>query len=326
MTDSTATPPAAAAGQEKVVHPLLAKPYRCIRDWAEWLKMWDRAETVEELLGLLHVGFDVRWSDGEKPYKKIAFYLAVADSFTQPHHLGKTRDSRYYPDKFEPGAVALKAMQVLCLRVFRTPKEARERDLYWYRWTGWFSPSLFLALLDFLCRDDFRNVRTGYSNLAEPHQEIYRQFQRDFINRAWRLYNDSLRPERMSVEEANYLRPVITENLGRLLRLALYTGYTEVLSNDTSDQTLAVLEAFVFDPANYSAPYNQTAEAPKTVEEAMVSNTSHGWWAREAARRLLVLRAMRKEQDRQAAVEAAEKARTEAEKELKRLQAQPRGD
>ena len=56
------------------VHPLLSREIRPLYNWHEWLARWDAALTAEELLGLLHVGFNVpldRSEHGEKGYDAV---------------------------------------------------------------------------------------------------------------------------------------------------------------------------------------------------------------------------------------------------------------
>ena len=40
------------------VHDLFTREIRPIKDWQEWLERWQAAVTMDEMLGLLHVGFD----------------------------------------------------------------------------------------------------------------------------------------------------------------------------------------------------------------------------------------------------------------------------
>lgn len=57
-------------------HPLLKGTRSTIGNWEMWKKRWDEAATLEERLGLLHVGLAMDWPDLAG---RIIFYLDVAN-------------------------------------------------------------------------------------------------------------------------------------------------------------------------------------------------------------------------------------------------------
>lgn len=58
------------------VHPLLVGTRSTIGSWDAWRKRWDEASTLEERLGLLHVGFSTELGSLSD---RIVFYLDVAN-------------------------------------------------------------------------------------------------------------------------------------------------------------------------------------------------------------------------------------------------------
>ena len=58
------------------IHPLLVGTRSTIGSWDAWRKRWDEAATLEERLGLLHVGFSTELGS---LYDRLAFYLDVAN-------------------------------------------------------------------------------------------------------------------------------------------------------------------------------------------------------------------------------------------------------
>lgn len=89
---------------------LFSREIRPIRNWHEWLMRWQVAETIEEMLGLLHVGFSVEIGGGgwrEPEYElsdRVEFYLTVADGWMDADLLERSGDSgEYYFGKDEFG-------------------------------------------------------------------------------------------------------------------------------------------------------------------------------------------------------------------------------
>ncbi len=92
---------------------LSAASLHSIQSWPEFLKKWQAATTREELIGLLHVGFDVRYRstmgivDLSQTIPRALFYLSVA---TLPV---VTSEEEYRQIKDAREAIAQKAFDVL---------------------------------------------------------------------------------------------------------------------------------------------------------------------------------------------------------------------
>lgn len=134
-----------AAKATPPVHPLFTREIRPLRNWHEWLSRWDAAVSMEEMLGLLHVGFAVslgRREHGEKEYHcidRLIFYFSIADGW-EDHALLKPPGENHwnFPDYnslYERGLlpsqlrqkIARKAFDTLCLAFF---KEVFSEDRY----------------------------------------------------------------------------------------------------------------------------------------------------------------------------------------------------
>jgi len=87
---------------EAPTHPLFKRPILPIKNWAEFLTRWQEAKTWEEMLGLLHAGFNIvhfyrRSTDQQefKPADRLIFYLTIADGWTHPESLCAPDEDRY---------------------------------------------------------------------------------------------------------------------------------------------------------------------------------------------------------------------------------------
>lgn len=94
------------ATQDETATPQVAPYNLCMREihtihcWSRWLELWERATTFEELIGLLHVGFNVdfeRRTHNEQEHTfidRLVFYLGMADGWRQAFdYPGEERDS-----------------------------------------------------------------------------------------------------------------------------------------------------------------------------------------------------------------------------------------
>lgn len=127
--------------EEEEIHTILTREIRPIRNWHEWLGCWQAANTLQEMEGLLHVGFSIfleKSTYSEKEYDEIdrlIFFFTRADGWTNddllavPYDGGKTyhfggRDFR--GERKEKTArelrqqLACKAFDMLCLNFFKT--------------------------------------------------------------------------------------------------------------------------------------------------------------------------------------------------------------
>lgn len=84
--------------EETAIHNLFTREIRPIHNWHEWLERWQAASTLEEMLGLLHVGFNVplqRFHYEEREYfttDRLIFYFSIADGWDDSYSLQVTED------------------------------------------------------------------------------------------------------------------------------------------------------------------------------------------------------------------------------------------
>ncbi|MBI1960919.1 MAG: hypothetical protein HYS43_01465 [Candidatus Liptonbacteria bacterium] len=140
------------------VHTLLTREIRPIRNWHEWLALWQAADNLQWMESLLHVGFGIsleRAQYGEQEYSgfdRVMFYLTIADGWgwTGRHslELPTDGDAKYrvgYDSNWhlvEKSArelrqqLARKAFDMLCLNFFKVEltEEVRGRfNGFWER-------------------------------------------------------------------------------------------------------------------------------------------------------------------------------------------------
>lgn len=207
-------------------HPLRDRELTGISEWSEWLLLWEKAETAEELISLLHYSADIDMSREPDPFARTKFWLAVADGYAldmqgvrgdglnealekartrllgadEPVRRYETRiraatalSESYWGGIFLKVAVARKAWLLLCTRVFDS------NDHYWSR-----KPDLFTAVLDF-----FDPIERWYNipswRTAPEHQSseerthvIARHYLGRFVRAAWRASKDGA----MNVDKA----------------------------------------------------------------------------------------------------------------------------
>ncbi len=131
--------------KELVIPPLVSRDIRTIYNWAEWIRLWVSAETLEQMIGLLHIGFDVpiRSSYGEKEYThadRVVFYLSTANGWAEHWLLHRPEDGdtncligrdKHGNDVVKRPSevrqiVARKAFDVLCQRFFKLQGESAD--------------------------------------------------------------------------------------------------------------------------------------------------------------------------------------------------------
>lgn len=171
--------------QEEIMIPsILAREIRPIVNWEEWLTIWDKASTFDEMLGLLHVGFNVTapycnfWDSPSNPAPnrndqigRIVFYFSLADGWNDSTLLelpsdGRTeyehgRDKRGNTVSVSPSEVrrllAEKAFSLLCTNFFKSDNfpdsddmSGRSRTDFMRAWEAFiFNDRLFPVILKF---------------------------------------------------------------------------------------------------------------------------------------------------------------------------------
>lgn len=113
-----------------VLGDLSKREIRRTKNFHEWLERWQSAETLGELLGLLHEGFEVSLEAsayGEPNYKiadRLAFYLFVANGWTSAYTIESDSPSGVRQ------IVAQKAFNMLAQNFFKNG-EAQKISEYW---------------------------------------------------------------------------------------------------------------------------------------------------------------------------------------------------
>jgi len=183
---------------EAAIHSLFSREIRPIRNWNEWLERWQAAATIEEMLGLLHVGFDTsfgNWSHNTKKYDRIdrlIFYFGIADGWTSRWLLEKPEDRGVeyefglnqsgQRDSKSPSELrrilALKAFDMLCLNFFRSELHASPTDdNYQECWESvTFTERLFPVIMNFFRAEKGRfgdklEIRNLSGNRKISHNE-----------------------------------------------------------------------------------------------------------------------------------------------------------
>lgn len=204
---------------ELIYDTLLLRSVRFIAHWDEFVGLWNTASSIEQMIGLLHVGFNVPL-DGRRSRcdhlhrcyvdaDRIRFYLAIADGWADPYRLlqraddtsedipGATEDrTRMYPYQLR-GSVARKAFDMLCLE-FCAKVLPKEDVPVWQREEGnpWDKRILgtgLLPVIQHFFRNEgeegvcvIRNLHVEYTAGKRSHLEIQVvEFLLSLINFIW---------------------------------------------------------------------------------------------------------------------------------------------
>ncbi|HVN26264.1 MAG TPA: hypothetical protein VMT99_01240 [Candidatus Paceibacterota bacterium] len=196
--------------QEVPIHDLFTREIRPLHNWNEWLERWQAAVTIEEMLGLLHVGFEVpmgtrHWE--EKKYDhidRVLFYMKMADGWSNGSLLKKAgdpdkeyefgQDKRGYVTKRKPHGMrqilAKKAFDLLCQNFFGSfelegsGKHGDEWNRHWE--LDVVTPRFFPSLVKFFRTEkgwlDEESIRIPNLNVPEwQDASHYEAKARDFV-------------------------------------------------------------------------------------------------------------------------------------------------
>lgn len=180
------------------VHPLLIREIRPIENWGEWVSRWNEAKGYEELIGLLHCGFDVRMggykNPGEYTYiDRMLFYFNVAEKWTseriatpgifwqdEPKYNYWVKD--HQEEKTRPylrGEIAKKAFSVLVSQKFKPIVQADTENQRRVRTIElsniWGNNLLFNAFITFFRVEENRIInlspRSNFENFG-PSEKV----------------------------------------------------------------------------------------------------------------------------------------------------------
>lgn len=187
-------------------HPLLKKKIVGISTWEEWLKRWSAVKTAEELISLLHYGFNAGGSVYRDTHAKALFYLSVANGYSDYSGIGSRSDdvkgnyrsdgiltaipkpvSEYYSSSDLRHLVAQKAWEVLCVTFFGgwVVKQGSQASPGWFKWWGdnEQDPELIRTLFMFF---DPRDGANNFEYRDIHYRTLVERFLRDFITTAWK--------------------------------------------------------------------------------------------------------------------------------------------
>ena len=201
-----------AQNQPQFLSGLLTREIRPIQNWSEFLDAWNSAKTVDEMMGLLHAGFNIPMRYGREgdDTRRIVFYCTIADGWRdgfQYLRTGTNGNIKYlfgcdqygnliYKEVYQyREMLATKAFNMLCIHFF---KEASKRltgeDDVCRSWVSTFcSDPLFSAIIYFFRVEKkwgdshnvvIRNVDHARES-SSPHEKMAQDF---LLNLAWHMW------------------------------------------------------------------------------------------------------------------------------------------
>lgn len=333
------------APETVAIHPLLARPIRPLRNWAEWLVRWDEAPTSNELLGLLHVGFDVYFGrfHGDKqdyvPEDRIAFYLDVADGWNDAYFkLNDLEDddteyfvgydgsgNRKYASVYKlRGELAEKANRMLCMHFFKRSdlcmSNADYETMYWWRKLVE-NDELFPKIMHFFRFEKDRIINLGKSDAPIPQQHTH-SFLMNLAKFLWMWCEEEIHSYdplqkaaetneingimRRRVEEAKLW---IIEVLAQLKQLDTLEPWFLELSEPCLDKLREI--ALRSELRKHSTPVNKS-RLVATIEEACLAGSKAAWFLEKH-------RIMKRELERLTEIQEAERAQKAAAQRVEEL-------
>lgn len=184
--------PAQQNPTQQHIHPLLQREVWSITSWKQFLEYWSATQTMEQMVGLLHVGLAIPYTDQDCGIRdRIVFYLQIADSWEFGDILIGPNEStdREYTYGIDEDCqllkasrcdlrkmVAKKAFSILCSHCFKLELGVNADDrryLFGFGWYDAFSAKIFPALMDFfrITRGNWKNSRIGNIPILETHQK-----------------------------------------------------------------------------------------------------------------------------------------------------------
>jgi hypothetical protein len=336
---------------EKRVHPLITKTAHGIRDWGEWLDLWEAAESFQTLNGLLHVGFSVNlpWrtedrENGKDWHDRVLFYLQVADRWKE-HGWCVTEseaNERFFIGLNEKGEgvhknagelrgkLSEKAFAMLAGHFFN----AELWDLYEHRkffwiWNGIGSSERLLAELAHFFRLDgsavlgSRMVNLGWRD--QSHHEVRAEkFLKNFATYLWEWQTGEpwtgdeekkrAHRERVAAHHARLgaAKLWVVESLDALHQLSFLERWMDRLDKPVLGKLQEI--AMRTELKSYSHPVKDHRKVA-TLEEACYAGSDAAWLL---ARHKLLTR----EGKRLRSIQEAQEERDKAEQKIKKLSAQ----
>jgi len=181
-------------------HILMKRDIRPIVNWLEFMDRWEKAQTYEELLGLLHKGFTI--NDSSCYSDRLVFYFNVADGWsdgkglrTKPGEfkgfyqiLDKNGETTPKDKQYLRLDLANKAFEMLCTNFFKFSENLKIHlrlcsagaRLSWWR-EKIINSCLFLTILNFFFTIDEDGAIVVSSNLKKVNDSYNGKFILEFI-------------------------------------------------------------------------------------------------------------------------------------------------
>lgn len=336
---------------EVPAYNLFFKEIRPIYNWHEWLLRWKIASSFDEMLGLLHVGFNVcmsksRYDEPEYTYiDRLIFYLGMAEGWRnssllqissemEPRHLVKDR-TRGFVTKCESELrklLAQKAFDMLALNFFNWGLKGggRDGDEFGNGWVEGVASRQLLMALQFFFRA--AQPRSG-GRVEAPNLPNFRErghseqkafdFLMNFAKFIWGYEKEDISGW-ASREEKEASGVACIEKLERLdaVKPWMIEVLCELRSLDVLREWMLVLNetsvtklkeiAMRSELRNYAGDPVLKDRLVASVEEACLVGSRAAWFLKEHE-------VMKRERDRLCAIREAERELEEKSKELRRL-------
>lgn len=289
--DKAASPPPAtelAIPPPPAIPSLKEKQLTFIADWNQWLTLWEETTRAEDLLGLLHAGFNVSGGKDEKLGDRVIFFLHIADGFGSPSSFGREsehgRMDTSLGRKNVPeikAALARKALAMLCQHFFGL-KKRHELDNHpqWAHLVA--TQEIMDAVLAFFRPESWGHISNLGSFDSERQAEVVRDFLHDFCRFFWEF---NFFGERWSKSDELILTR-LKENRHRLIplmeRLSMLSLFLSRRGTGIGrsayamdEKSLRVLRNSVMSqPIQFPADCGGENRRPKTLAEALLGETS----------------------------------------------------
>jgi len=286
-------------------NPLLEKDIHPTWSWVEWRKRWDDCNNAEELIGLLHRGFSlphIRW---EELPERICFYLEIADGWRSESDFYLPGEGRHTSHPNYRHAIALKALKVLCVSVFKNT----ETDRY-HGAPSWAKlvvrEEVLKKVFWFFLREN--NRPSQYANNLQQENEILFSFLRGLVLFIWEFnfFGKYAGDEDKGVQKMFLkYRPATVQIMYYLHDLDFFLGRKEKIDA----KTLEILEHMAM------TKLFSNEKRPQSIEEAYHLTDQRS----ATAKVVLLMRAWQKEHARQEQIEKAEWRMREAQQTLQKL-------
>lgn len=334
----------------EIVHPLLTREMRPIRNWHEWLEHWNKADNFQWMESLLHTGFGVpieKSAYGEKEYgiiDRYIFYFSIADNWNDSwmFRYHKSEEIEYSVGQNPNGTMAkktaselrqrlaLKAFDMLCLNLFKAELKTEYRVVpeFTYTWERVIMSEQLLPVImnffrpkksEFDVRVDILNLPNRNNQKSHNEQQAI-QFLLNMAKFLWELKT----PGRYLRQTDEEYKKWSVETLVRLdkskpwmIEVLAELGKLDVLSRwilELDKACLAKLKEIAMRNRVFGVrePGEKEDRLVSTLDEACYLGSKAAWLLKEHELKL-------REKKRLNAIAEAEQKKAEADRKLKEL-------